>query len=61
MKVSKGEPESPLQEASIGVPQTPSNSELVPATVEIQGSAAWAVALKSGSAVLCRRPSHLWL
>ena len=29
MKVSKGEPESPLQEASIGVPQTPSNSELV--------------------------------
>ena len=25
------------------------------------GSAAWAVALKSGSAVLCRRPSHLWL
>ena len=29
MKVSNGEPESPLQEASIGVPQTPSNSELV--------------------------------
>ena len=27
----------------------------------LQGSAAWAVALKSGSAVLCRRPSHLWL
>ena len=26
-----------------------------------EGSAAWAVALKSGSAVLCRRPSHLWL
>ena len=25
------------------------------------GSAAWAVALLSGSAVLCRRPSHLWL
>ena len=25
------------------------------------GSAAWAVALQSGSAVLCRRPSHLWL
>ena len=29
MKVSNGEPESPLQEASIGVPQTPSNNELV--------------------------------
>ena len=26
-----------------------------------QRSAAWAVALKSGSAVLRRRPSHLWL
>ena len=26
-----------------------------------EGSAAWAVALQSGSAVLCRRPSHLWL
>ena len=32
-----------------------------PAIVEIQGSAAWAVALQSGSAVLRRRPSHLWL
>ena len=32
-----------------------------PAILQIQGSAAWAVALKSGSAVLCRRPSHLWL
>ena len=29
--------------------------------INAKGSAAWAVALQSGSAVLCRRPSHLWL
>ena len=38
MKVSKGEPESPLQEASIGVPQTPSNYDIV-IQVETQGHA----------------------
>ena len=29
--------------------------------MKLLGSAAWAVALQSGSAVLRRRPSHLWL
>ncbi len=38
MKVSKGEPESPLQEASIGVPQTPLNYDIA-IQVEIQGHA----------------------
>ena len=35
--------------------------EVSPFAPQGEGSAAWAVALQSGSAVLCRRPSHLWL